>query len=591
MASPQLQLPDRDYDAGEPNSLMAHAPLLPAEPAEAPAPAPAVILARSHVPAAAPPVAPGKPARARTKHAAPQNFVSSGTEATPHPVAAALKLRRKSSAHSQVFVVAVGLAIFAVGGAVGATYFLHKAQEKSRSVAVRNGGATPAPNDNRGGNESASTIPSVPPAPPVPDNTNNTTPVPPANSGAANAEAAAIRSRVLAPERLWSELLPAHGQEIVRRVFVLNSGNLLLAGDRHSPKTGRAEVWLRWIDGKSGRLIGEPRIFANTRLDTGSAVALLADGMIAIVGGRPRSDGRGQSAWVARLSADGDVKWEKTFGETKDTIAYAVAAAQDGGLVVSGTTNAKNAGGYQGWLLRLTPEGTTAWEKTFGGGRDPGLIDSFQSVSVLQDGSIIAAGTISSRGAGGADVWVLKVDQAGQPAWGADGKYFGSARDERAKSIMALPDGDVFVLAETLHEPPNPARAGQRRVPATAAAEPVAKPWFLRLTFDGSLRRKQALNGGKDDKANSLNSGAMLADGGFFFSGSIESKGAGRKDGWLVRMSSDLVLLWDLTLGKEFDDELTALAWLPDGGVIVAGSSVTRPEAEAPPLPGAPRRT
>ena len=108
-----------------------------------------------------------------------------------------------------------------------------------------------------------------------------------------------------------------------------------------------------------------------------------------------------------------------------------------------------------------------------------------------------------------------------------------------------------------------------------------------------ALSAPPALADTKDDKSDSLDSIAAIGDG-FVMAGSTESKGAGRKDGWIVRVDGDGNTLWDKPLGEQFDNEFTALAAMPDGGVLVGGSTaqkVEAPPAPPQPTPARPQRT
>jgi hypothetical protein len=70
-------------------------------------------------------------------------------------------------------------------------------------------------------------------------------------------------------------------------------------------------------------------------------------------------------------------------------------------------------GGQQQAAVRTTPGSKPAsargWERTFGGGRD----DSASALAVLPDGGLAVAGDTRSRGAGGTDIWVLRLDADG----------------------------------------------------------------------------------------------------------------------------------------------------------------------------------
>ena len=137
--------------------------------------------------------------------------------------------------------------------------------------------------------------------------------------------------------------------------------------------------------------------------------------------------------------------------------------------------------------------------------------------------------------------------------------------------------------------PPPPARPGQPP-PQTIDTDPVNKPWLIRLASDGTLRWEQRYAGAKD-RSDSIDAIVPAGDGGFFVAGSTESKGAGRRDGWLLRLDDKGERLWEKEFGSPFDDEFTALAALPDGGVVIGGGTATKIETPATPPPRTPPRT
>lgn len=61
----------------------------------------------------------------------------------------------------------------------------------------------------------------------------------------------------------------------------------------------------------------------------------------------------------------------------------------------------------------MSAAGTLLWEQSFGGtGSEVG-----RSVRQTSDGGFIAAGSITSMGAGGVDAYLVKTDGAGVPQW------------------------------------------------------------------------------------------------------------------------------------------------------------------------------
>ncbi|MDK2983873.1 MAG: hypothetical protein PWP19_1351 [Thermococcaceae archaeon] len=61
--------------------------------------------------------------------------------------------------------------------------------------------------------------------------------------------------------------------------------------------------------------------------------------------------------WVLRLDADGNVKWQKTYGGRDGEGAHAIAIADNGDIIVAGYTSSFGAGLADVWVLRLDENG------------------------------------------------------------------------------------------------------------------------------------------------------------------------------------------------------------------------------------------
>jgi hypothetical protein len=313
----------------------------------------------------------------------------------------------------------------------------------------------------------------------------------------------------------------------------------------------------------------------STRLDTGNQVILLADGALAIAGMRRNPANNDLVAWVARIGQDGTTQWEQTFLDRPLTVPYAVTAMPNGDIVVAGTATQDEKTGPQGWAARISADGKTVlWNKVFGKGGD----DSLQAVKPLADGGVIAVGWTSVERPAGEDrnLWVVNLDGDGKMRW--EKKDLGDEADEKGKAVRVTPEGDLVVLAEASRVPAESAAPTDSPDGSTA----VNKPWLLRLTADGAVRWQKRDFGGKPDESDTFEAFAPAGDGGFFIVGATESKGAGRKDAWLVRVDADGKMLWDTIFGEQFDDEFTALAAMADGGVVVGGGTAKLIESTAP---------
>jgi hypothetical protein len=61
------------------------------------------------------------------------------------------------------------------------------------------------------------------------------------------------------------------------------------------------------------------------------------------------------------------ITFEKTFGGEKDDVGTSIIEAKDGGYIIAGLTYSLGAGGADVYLLKIDPKGNKIWEKTFGG--------------------------------------------------------------------------------------------------------------------------------------------------------------------------------------------------------------------------------
>ena len=103
--------------------------------------------------------------------------------------------------------------------------------------------------------------------------------------------------------------------------------------------------------------------------------------------------------WVFKLDSTGNITWQKTYGEEDQDFAWSIMQTSDGGYVVTGGN----------WVLKLDANGSVAWQKTFVGA---GYNEAY-SIQQTSDNGYIITGTTSSFGAGGEDVYLIKLCSEG----------------------------------------------------------------------------------------------------------------------------------------------------------------------------------
>ncbi|MGB3479708.1 MAG: hypothetical protein WBB67_11175 [bacterium] len=109
--------------------------------------------------------------------------------------------------------------------------------------------------------------------------------------------------------------------------------------------------------------------------------------------------------FVIRTDYLGDTLWTKRFGESANDVGHCIRKTPDGGYVITGYTASFGAGGNDVYLLKIRDSGDTLWTRTYGGTES----DIGYELEITSDSGYIIAGYTGSYGAGSKDVWLLKI--------------------------------------------------------------------------------------------------------------------------------------------------------------------------------------
>ncbi|MQY56811.1 hypothetical protein GH140_01260, partial [bacterium] len=142
--------------------------------------------------------------------------------------------------------------------------------------------------------------------------------------------------------------------------------------------------------------------------------------------------------WVIKLNSSGGYESTSSFGRFINNGEYAGAfqPTDDGGYVLAGETRTQGAGGNDIWVFKLTPEGDIEWQKTYGERDD----DWLRSIQQTSDGGYILAGGTNLFLPLEEEILVIKLTPAGDVEW--QWTYGGNLRD-RACSIQQTSDGGL----------------------------------------------------------------------------------------------------------------------------------------------------
>ena len=151
------------------------------------------------------------------------------------------------------------------------------------------------------------------------------------------------------------------------------------------------------------------------------------------------------------------IVWQKCLGGSLDDLANSIIRTPDNGFLVVGASTSYDGDltGHQGltttadaWVVKLSATGNIEWQKNFGGWGN----DAFNSAVLTSDGGYLCYGITESVDGdvngnhGSRDVWLVKLDRQGHVLWN---KCYGGSQDETVGNIKKTSDNQVIIIGST----------------------------------------------------------------------------------------------------------------------------------------------
>lgn len=160
------------------------------------------------------------------------------------------------------------------------------------------------------------------------------------------------------------------------------------------------------------------------------------------------------------LVIDPPVEWMYYLGGSRDDQSASMAIDSTGALLLTGTTSSRDfegaingfpGGSDSAFVLKVSPDGELQWMSYFGGGASE---NGHQIVVDADDNAIVAGSTMSSDfgghnntyHGGSYDGFALKVDHSGALVWMT---FLGGSLSDRSWSIDIDGHGDLFLAGHT----------------------------------------------------------------------------------------------------------------------------------------------
>lgn len=241
-----------------------------------------------------------------------------------------------------------------------------------------------------------------------------------------------------------------------------------------------------------------------------------------------------------KLTVNGDVLWEGTWGGEGYEQAWSVTPANDGGFYVFGETDSYGAGDRDFFLLKLSEDGSAEWFQTYGKERREWPYGMLQ----LLNGDLLIFGFSEDVDSRERNQYALRVRPNGNIIW----EYIVESQvEELVVDAIETTEGDI-VLATIIGED------GQ----------------LVRLDADGNVLWAQRYEIPGWQFASQV---VQNDDGGFLLAGFSMSKGSHQQaDTWLAHCTPTGELDWEKSFGDStIDDYGQSLIRLKDGTFLVGG--------------------
>ncbi len=251
---------------------------------------------------------------------------------------------------------------------------------------------------------------------------------------------------------------------------------------------------------------------------------------------------------IVKMNSNGDTVWTNTYGEHGDDFCKTIQKTSNNEYLIAGLTNSMGGDGTDILLIKTDSNGVLLWSKVYGGLGN----ESAMSVEVTADNCYLIAGYTESFGAGLEDMFILKVDAAGDFLWN---KTFGGANDDFANSIKKTTDGGYIIT-------------GASNSFSTNSDYDV---YLVKIDYNGNKLWSKVIG---DSNDNFGNMGLQAVDGNLMVAGSSSSLSNG-SDIFIINTDGNGDIVFSKILNSVLNEVANSLIQVTDGQFVLVGTIET----------------
>lgn len=285
----------------------------------------------------------------------------------------------------------------------------------------------------------------------------------------------------------------------------------------------------------------------------------------------------GIDIWVLKMASNGIIEWQNTIGTVDDDVPVKIIQTSDGGYIlgaysdgdISNDKSENSMGVTDYWVIKLSSSGNIEWDNTIGGSS----YDYLNSMSLTSDGGFILAGNSTSsasgdkteNNAGGADLWIVKLNASGTVSWE---ETIGGSSAEGTARIIQLNDGNFCVAVSSTSND-----NGDKDEISYGGGD----VWLLKLDSVGGIIWQNTIAGTDLDSPRDLiellnGEIVCVANSRSNISVDKTENNYGGDDYWIIKVDVNGNIIWDKTFGGDQNDiPLDVVAH--DNNILICGQS------------------
>ena len=325
-------------------------------------------------------------------------------------------------------------------------------------------------------------------------------------------------------------------------------GGYILVGSTPNPDEEVNDIYIVKTDA-FGEIEWTNILVDEDRSEGANAIVLTDDEHYMMLGETRRDNFGDPDLLLLKLDLSGNIEWSKTYGGEKDDNSTSLVKTSDDGYLLVGYSDSFNDGSNKDiYVVKVDEEGNEVWTETYGG--DGG--ESASEVINTSDGGYAIVGKTDSKGAGGQDIWLLKLNANGNLDW--DKTYGGSDRDG-GSDVAEFPDGGYAITGYAI------------------GFGPGATDMFLIGTDElGNELWNSAFGETYRDGASNV----LIVDDGIIIAGNIEviiAPPFEYSDIFVIKTDIDGEELWRKQFGGRFSEGASEMILNSDGHIVITGST------------------